>query len=446
MNDFRGDIEPQPSPDGLLVFPVYQLGYSEFRYFLKSMADAGLMEKIVLILNHETSLQAPVAVPFAIIDEFGSTAVLVGKLEAWSRANGKTFTSIIGIDEEEQFQISQTIARHFGLFLFSDRTCALASNKFFLKTSFRDHGVPTSDFILISHLDDERIEDLGFPNVLKVVAGTGSQFLFCNRNIDELRHNFSLLYQTTRDIVGDSRFNPRTFSLNDRNVTVDPRRQFLLEAFVSGGEFSVDILVQAPQEPQIIRIVKKVAGPYFGYFQGYQLLNRAELTAYDISIDRLQEVCRNIVAALDISSGVCMVDFKCRDGEIVVLESSVRPGFSAFNHLMYELYGYTSLALLAMHLLKVPLDIRIPDERGAVIYLYARPNEEPGSFDPAKLMKLKNECHILAIHTYEDANEPAIDSETDHSRLIRGYVITGDTGDRGVPELFTLFHETMSAR
>ncbi len=438
--------EKRDDTNGLVIFPAYEVGYSELLHFLKSMGNSGLLNRLLLICPAEFLTVHGVKVPYHIDDDFKSHTALVRKIESWALMNHFSFTGIIGVDEEEQFKLSKQIARYFKLPFYDDGTCSLASNKYLLKTAFKEHGVPTGDFALLSGLNDNGVERVGFPNVLKVLSGNGSQYLFRNENMEQLKENFHILKAAVRNIKGDPRFRKQHVFVNGQAVFLNPRRQFLLEVFTAGEEFSCDFAI-CDGVVQVVRVVKKIKGPYFGYFKGYHLLNETELERNDIDLARLKDLCESIARALAIDTGqtgVSMVDFKVQGREWYVLEASIRPGLSAFNHLMYEIYGYTSLFLLVKQRLGIPIDIRFPQENGAVVYLYARPGEKIQTIDSSALESLKQTFHIIHIHTYEDAGNGngATDSVTDHSALLRGYVILKNIDGEKLPELADLLNKS----
>jgi hypothetical protein len=423
----------------LIIFPAFNLGNSELCYFLKSLSDDGLLDKLLLICSRDffTEFQSPVQ--HCIIDEFTSFPTLVKKIEAWGKEYGFRFKGVLSIDEELQFKLSKSIARHFGLEFHEDLTCFLASNKFLLKTFFQKYGVPSSGFSLLSTLDPERIRQVGFPNVLKVISGSQSQYIFYNENMKQLKKNFSRLKHAIARINGDPRFKKQSFFLEGRRITFNPKRQFLLEAYTPGEEYSCDFILQS-HEVQLIRVAKKIQGPYFGYFNGYQLLNEEDLIQNHIDQANLVEICRRISQSLGLHTGLCMVDFKVHQGKISVLESSIRPGLSAFNHLMYAIYGYTSLALLAMQKMGMKISVRIPDSNGAVVYIYTLQKEIHQPFDTSELEKLKVQLNILYIHKYEDKPTAGMAPDLDHSRLIRGYVLVKNPDKKDLAGLITLIH------
>ena len=257
--------------------------------------------------------------------------------------------------------------------------------------------------------------------------------------MEQLKKNFSRLKSAVIGINGDPRFRKQNLFIKGRRIAFNPKRQFLLEAYAPGEEYSCDFILEA-QEVQLVRVVKKIKGPYFGFFNGYQLLNGEDLIQNHIDKENLVEICRRISQCFSLHSGLCMVDFKVQAGKISVLESSIRPGLSAFNHLMYAIYGYTSLALLAMQKMGIKISVRIPDTNGAVVYIYTMSTEIGQLFDTSELEKLKPQLDIIYIHKYEDEPAGAADPDLDHSRLIRGYVLLKNLDMENLAELVKLIN------
>jgi hypothetical protein len=248
-----------------------------------------------------------------------------------------------------------------------------------------------------------------------------------------LKCNLHLLKCAARGTNGDPRFRRQSFVLDGRDCTLDPKRQFLLEAYAPGEEYSCDFMIQSGAI-QIIRVTRKIKGPYFGYFKGYHLLNEVGLAHEGINKTKLVAICRKVSRALSVRAGVCMMDFKVHDRTITVLEASIRPGLSAFNHLMYDVYGYTSLALLAMQKMGIPVCADISDTSGAVMYLYSSPDGAPRAIDLAALGDSNDRLEVSATHTYRDAEDRAVDTSFDHTSLLKGYVLLRDRDGAHVPE------------
>jgi len=421
----------------LIIFPAYNIGYSELFYFLKSLPHMNLMDRILLICTDQLFNMLTIPVPHCITDEFDQLPRLLEKIETMGKQNQLSYKAVLGIDEEMQFQLSKSIAHHFGLYFYDQTSCLKGSNKFLLKTSFEQNGVPTSPFKLIENLNPKKISAVGFPNVLKLMSGSQSQYIFRNENMTQLRKNFQLLKEgitqsKENQPLMDPRFKKQNLLMDGQSVELNPETQFLLEAYVPGVEFSCDFIVQ-DDNIQIIRIIKKVAGPYFGFFMGYLLLTQEQLDQ-DHFLSLLQ-ICKRISQSFSIDSGVCMVDFKIHQDQITVLESSIRPGLSAFNHLMYVIYGYTSLALMAMQKMGLPINVKLPQQGGAVVYIYGTQKGVIRSWGgllpdaPDPLMD------IIYIHEYDDEEDNAVSKQFDPSSMLRGYVLLRNLDMDKLPEL-----------
>src|SRR5262249_59408293 len=115
--------------------------------------------------------------------------------------------------------------------------------------------------------------------------------------------------------------------LDGRPHTLDPRREFVLEAHVGGDEYSCDFVVQRGHV-QLLRAVRKYRGAHLGQFGGFYLLNLDSLASCGVNPEELRDVCSRIARALGISDGVSMVDFKFDGGTLPVLETSLLPGLS----------------------------------------------------------------------------------------------------------------------
>jgi len=436
----RQQDEEVPLPNSLVIFVAFQVGGKEFLYFLKTMADYNLIDRLLVIGSPGLLASVRTSVRYSIADNFKSLPGLIGRLDSWSRKYRCTFSGVIGIDEEEQYKLSRKIAGHFGLEFFNETTCSLASNKYLMKKAFRENGVPTGKFALVRGPGPDNVKGIGFPNVLKIISGTQSEYVFLNRNPDELHENFAYLLKAASLVRGDCRFKKQRLQLETETVNFNPRTQFLLEEYVPGEEFSCDF-IKHNDEIKIIRVVKKIRGGHFGMFKGYHLLNKKGLAQNDIDLEYLREICRRIALAFSIDNGVCMVDFKMNDGALTVLESSIRPGLSAFNHLMYEIYGYTSLALMVTQKMGMKVDVGIPEVNGAVVYLYALKSGMIGAIDTSGLEELRYRYNILDIYKYEDLDDWVNDSRESHTMLLRGYVLLKSPDESKLVELANLFNE-----
>ena len=406
---------PHPT-DSLVLVPAYDIGASELRCCLASLRDRGLLHRVLLIAPPDLLAPSELEGVLYVLDDFSDWKSLPARIEALAPRH--PIEGIAGIDEELHFAMSHHLARHFALPFHDDRTRFVASNKYLAKQAFVEAGVPTSPFTLISEVDERAPQAVGFPNVLKVMSGTQSQYLFLNESMEALRANHKRMVDGVGRITRDPRFDTQRVVVDGEVHELDPTRQFLLEGFVPGQEYSCDFKVHAG-EIRVIRVTKKLASPSLGIFTGYLLLGSDMLGGEGIEASALEDVCRKLARAMGTRDAVCMVDFKVGARGITVLESSVRPGFSAFNHLMYELFGYTSFALMVMAAMGESVTLTQPAATGAVVYFLA-PSTGGGRVNTRGLEARAKELGITAIHRYTESGEA---TEVDPTPRLRGYAV-----------------------
>ena len=347
----------------MIIFPTIHIGEAELNSILESMQKANILDQIFVIYTNEFSKSNILVAKNHICDDFKSMPELLKKIETWRKKNLACFMSIIGTDDEEQFKITQKIASKFNAKFYEPLIPTIATNKFLMKREFVKNNVPTGKFMLFDGSQD--IREISFPNILKLVSGTGSSYIFLNTNELELRKNLEILKQSTKCDRKDHRLRKIIWQEGE-SLTINPKKEFLLEEYIGGDEYSCDLIKQG-EKVDIIRVVKKMPSQHLGYFKGYHLMNESSIKKAGIGLGKLRTVCKNISKSLRIDNGICMVDFKLCNGQIKVIETSIRPGFSSFVNLMNKIYGYTSLSLLARMQLGEKIKVNIPKEEGFVL-------------------------------------------------------------------------------
>jgi hypothetical protein len=404
------------APTPTIVFLALYLGTRELLDSLLSMPD------YVLPVVEPRFIERTGFRGECLVDDFGDVPRLLARIEDWSRGTARPITGVLGIDDEDQFDLSRAVARHFGVAFPDDATLSVASNKYLQKRQFVRHAVPTGEFVLLDAASPDAGADLGFPNVLKTLTGSGSEYVFKNRDQGELTENLRYLCGVLGAAEGDPRYRVVSAHLPGEKPRFDTRREFLLEEYLEGDEFSCDFLLH-DGTVRLLRVVKKLAGRYLGNFDGFYLLNEHTASEEGIDLPELRSVCRRVAAALGVASGVQMMDFiKGRDG-LRVLETSIRPGFSIFLSLMRAVYDYTSLGLAARLKAGESVDVTIPEEEGLALYLLA---DRPGmvaALDVSPLNAMRDELGILDVGLYAKPGDVIVDARHDHFDLILGYVL-----------------------
>jgi len=397
----------------VLIFPAIYTGQAELLYSLKAMD----LSRVLMILDpHFVEEYQPTG--NYLCDDFQFPERTAAHVLEWREKHGVAFTGIVGTDEEMQFQFTRQLAAQLGLEFYSPITCAIASNKYLMKRAFAENGIPSSPFVLLSDLDPQQINQVGFPNILKMVNGTASEYTFLNRDMGDLQRNFALLKNAVANL-DDSRLRETVVTRNGIAEHFNPRQQFILDGFIKGEEYSADFRVCAG-EISLIRIVKKINHPLFGYFRGYHLLSQSSAAVQGLDPEQLSQVCRNLSRSLQIDKGVCMVDFML-DGDVLnVIEASIRPGFSAFVPLMQKVCGYTSVSILVeLNLGHVP-KISLPDKDGLVVQLFASREGKLKVFDTSRI---EQRAETFEVFKYVQPGDRVTNGLFSHYGLLLGFAL-----------------------
>ena len=220
----------------VILFPAIFIGSVELLYSIKSMD----MDYILAIYRKKFVHKFNPGGNY-LIDEFESPKQTIAKIDEYCKKNNVCIDGIISIDDELQFKFSKKLARHYNLEFYNDITLDAASNKYIMKTQFNKFNVPTSRFTLYSGPDKEQTDYIGFPNVLKILSGSGSECIFLNDNLEELEQNFNFLKNqpfSKLEIQGNIKF--FTTLIDDIKI-VNNRRYFTsIQRSNRGGKWSLD--------------------------------------------------------------------------------------------------------------------------------------------------------------------------------------------------------------
>jgi len=418
----------------ILLFPAMNYGNLEIYFSAKSIDK----ENVLFIYNPSYVEQITPEGNY-LVDDFASVEKLIKKIEKWITENNRKVGSIISLDDERQFKFSKQIADWFKIECYSEETFRIASNKWLMKKEFVKNNVPTAKFKLISENTDLRLLDLNYPNVLKIISGNGSEYVFKNDTLKELETNIKKVKESITE-ENDTRFK----DINDfDNNPINPKTELIVEEFIGGEEFSLDFCLK-DGTINILRVIQKYNHHNFGYFSAFYLLNKNTLIKKGIYLPKLEEIARKIADSLKINQGVCMIDFKVEKGEVVVIETNIRPGFSTFIPLMYKLYGYTSIAILSKIRLGQKLGpLEIKEYEGLAINLFAK---EPGiitKMDLSGIEKLKTELKIIDMFIYNQEGDNLSDSETSHHDLLVGCVYVKNPPKDKIEEIINKIHENV---
>ncbi|NTV23058.1 MAG: ATP-grasp domain-containing protein [Nanoarchaeota archaeon] len=374
----------------MIIFPGLDVGETELRY-----AVEGIPKKDILVIGEPGNIKEDENV---IIDDFSDITALAKRIR--ERCPDPKY--IFSLDEEYQYSKSKQLASILNIPFPSEGILHAATNKLVMKERFRQENVPCAWHT--SSPDEAR-----FPCILKTIGGISSEFLFKCMNKKELHEKIDLIKKSHHDM----RFSKR---LMDGKL-IDPTGIFIMEEVMSGKEISMDILL-CNGKVHITRVTKKYAGPFFGYFGGFALLNPSSITNIGTSLDELTSLGKKISKVFGIANGICMADIMITKDGPKVIEANIRPGLAPFIHLMHKLYGYTTISEFTKVLKGQEPSNTIPDREGIVVQLFA-----PHAGKIKEIDLFSGVPGHIETYRYYGKGDSVTDSLHSHHDLLLGYVI-----------------------
>ncbi len=414
----------------VIILLVTNLDEDDF----KAVADSLEMKERLLLVSDRSSIRAYKKRDFSyLVDSFRSPQALIDRIRKWQKKNRLKLSGIIGLDEEHHYRFSGAIASEFGLEYYDKKTIDLCSNKYLQRERLREHGVQVPMFQLISGPKNE----IGFPNVLKLLTGYASCYVYLNKSQGEFRKNWAELGRMAKRAEKD----PMLARHATSGRTFDPRHEFVVEEYIGGNEYSCDYIVRGDRA-QVLRVVRKYSS-MFGFFDALYLFNPDSQGPADreFEVKELEDVCSRAATALGIRKGVCMMDFIVRDRSIYVIETTIRPGISTFVNLMSNLYRTTSIDIYMKEMLGNGNRYRIPDDpenNGLVIYISAPSLGRINVFDTKYFEENWHSLGMLEICKYLNAGKSIRSSR---QKLQLGYVMLRGVEQKKIPELIRLVRE-----
>ncbi len=251
-------------------------------------------------------------------------------LETW----GLSLDGITSYDCESM-EMTARLAREFSLPYPSVEAVGNCRDKFRSKILWRRHGINCPRTRLLSCEKDAVgfFKEMDGPIVLKPTTGSGSELVFYCESEEKCEKGYKEIFSGLMDRRGNRLY--KMPSGDDLLV--------LAEEFVAGDEFSCDFLMEKGRV-EAIRISRKIPdqeGP-FGTTMGYVL--PASLPS-EIDPVAFQETLYQSAEVLGLTRAVCMLDFLIRDGAMVLLEMSPRPGGDCLPLLMRHRFNLDMLKL-----------------------------------------------------------------------------------------------------
>lgn len=234
---------------------------------------------------------------------------------------------------EEAIIWTAEAARRLGTPGIPPSVAALVRNKYRMRQALAQAGLRTPAFAHINDPGDiSSVESLGFPLVIKPLAGWGSAGVMLARSVEDLHERIRTVWAVQeRDL---SRFYEKT---DTPGLVVEqylPGKEFVVECFVDGDGVHV-MAVGDKGHPQ---------GPWFE-----ETIYRLREDLDSVQVMALREAACAGVKALGITMGAAHVEMRLdAEGLPYVIEIGARIGGSGVSHFIVEQGTGVSFAGLCM--------------------------------------------------------------------------------------------------
>ena len=262
-------------------------------------------------------------------------------------------------------------------------------SKFQSKRFWAEADVPSPTASLVSGLEETLVFFRATEGaiVLKPVSGSGSELTFVCSTEEEITRSVDILERELPERKSNPLF--RALPSLSGHHPVDPCKTWVAESYVPGPEFSCDFFLERDRVTVLRQTGKvKARGQTFGSILAY--IFPAHYPE-GFSFQGLCDLLKRAAFALGFSWGHFMADFMVRDGRVVILEMTPRPGGDSIPDLVRLATGKD---LLGLHLDFVSGRcqggdrIARPDGSFASINLYAPKKGVIRHLDPSRLLAL----------------------------------------------------------
>ncbi|GGK75278.1 ATP-grasp domain-containing protein [Mangrovihabitans endophyticus] len=219
---------------------------------------------------------------------------------------------------EHSVPAAAAVAAELGLPFVSEKTAYAARDKHAMRSAFARRGIPQPRFGLARTLAEARgvARRVGYPLVLKPVIGGGSMYV---RRVDddaELAEHFETIRRKSWASFDYDPLCRRAMRRHDESL--------MLEAYVAGGEVSVESIVIGG-ETHVLAVHDKplpMHGPYFE-----EVFYATPSALPPAAVARIAEITAQAHRALDITMGATHTEFRIAPGEEpMILETAARLG------------------------------------------------------------------------------------------------------------------------
>jgi len=241
----------------------------------------------------------------------------------------------------ESLGLAANLAKQLALPFPDPAAVAVSRNKFLSKQIWQKEAVPCPRTGVVRNLSDALnfMKRVAKPVIIKPLTGSGSELLFKCDNRRDCSRAIDLIGRKLAAHPNIRMYRPE----NCGTAKMDPHREFVIETFIKGQEYSCDFMLDGDQL-EIIRLARKILAcdQAAGTTRAYVLPSRLP-GPLQIDLFRLQ--LRNAARALGLNRALCMVDFIVDENVAYLLEMTPRPGGDCLPQTIFQSCGLDMLGL-----------------------------------------------------------------------------------------------------
>jgi biotin carboxylase len=241
----------------------------------------------------------------------------------------------------ESLGLAADLAKQLALPFPDPAAVAVSRNKFVSKQIWQKAAVPCPRTGVVRNLSDalKFMEQGAKPVIIKPLTGSGSELLFKCDNRRDCSLAIDLIGRKLAAHPNIRMYRPEKCG----TVKMDPHREFVIETFIEGQEYSCDFMLNGDQV-EIIRLAQKVLArdQAAGTTRAYVLPSRLP---EPLQIDAFRLQLRDAARALGLNRALCMVDFIVDESVAYLLEMTPRPGGDCLPQTIFQSCGLDMLGL-----------------------------------------------------------------------------------------------------
>lgn len=309
---------------------------------------------------------------------------------------------IITVCTDQALLTVAKVSEKLGLPCYIDYQTALnVTNKSYMKEIFVKNDVPTAKHIIAGSLNEEAIEHMNFPLIVKPVDCNSSKGVRRVENIEELRQAF------------------------DDAVAMSRTDSAIVEEFITGKELSADFYI-SNGKAELLSVSESCKIKDKDKFVIFRALYPS-IASHKLEAE-IQEVGQKIADAFGITDSPMLVQMLVDNGRLNVIEFSARTGGGVKYLLIKHISGFD--VIKAVVDLTLGVKPEYTGKKSAVNYLV---NDfiycKPGVFDHLDGFEELKAEGILKDYYQFKWQGAEFDSVCNSGDRVSGYTVVGETAD-----------------